>query len=53
MVRRVLTFLSFVKVAEAEGGRKLEINIPLQQIHANSKGVLINKGGVMSSEYGK
>ena len=31
------------------GGRKLEINIPPQQ---NSKGVLINEGGVMSSEYG-
>ena len=36
----------------AEGGRKLEINISLQQIYANSKGGLINKGGVMSSEYG-
>ena len=40
------------------GGRKLEINIPPQQIHANSKGGggggggLINKGGVMLSEYG-
>ena len=35
-----------------QGGRKLEINIPQQQIHANSKGGLINEGGVMSSEYG-
>ena len=33
------------------GGRKLEINIPPQQIYANSKGGLIIKGGVMSSEY--
>ena len=33
------------------GGRKLEINIPQQQIHANSKEGLINKGGVMLSEY--
>ena len=33
-------------------GHKLEINIPPQQIHANSKGGLINEGGVMSSEYG-
>ena len=28
------------------------MNIPQQQIHANSKGGLINEGGVMSSEYG-
>ena len=34
------------------GGRKLEINIPQQQIHENSKGGLINEGGVISSEYG-
>ena len=34
------------------GGCKLEINIPPQQIYANSKGGLIIKGGVMSSEYG-
>ena len=34
----------------AEGGRKLEINIPPQQIDANSKGGLIIEGGVMSSE---
>ena len=34
------------------GGRKLEINVPQQQIHANSEGGLINEGGVMSSEYG-
>ena len=31
----------------------MEINIPPQQIHANSNGGLINEGGVMSSEYGK
>ena len=31
-----------------EGG----IDIPLQQIFANSKGGLIIEGGVMSSEYG-
>ena len=46
------TFLLFVGVAEAEGRRKMEINVPSQQIHANSKGGLINEGGVMSSEYG-
>ena len=34
------------------GGRKLEIIIPQQQIHENSKGGPINEGGVMSSEYG-
>ena len=34
------------------GGRKLEINIPLQQIYANSKGGLIIKGGILLSEYG-
>ena len=34
------------------GGHKLEINTPQQQISANSKGGLINEGGVMSSEYG-
>ena len=34
------------------GGRKLEIDIPQQQIHANSKGGLINEGGIMLSEYG-
>ena len=30
----------------------MEIIIPQQQIHKNSKGGLINEGGVMSSEYG-
>ena len=35
----------------SRGGRKLEVNIPPQQIHANSKRGLINEGGVMSSEY--
>ena len=36
------------------GGRKLEINIPLQQIYPNGKGRgggFIIKGGVISSEY--
>ena len=35
-----------------QGGRKLEINIPQKQICANSKGGLINEGGVISNEYG-
>ena len=35
------------------GGRKLKINIPSQQIHANTRGGLINEGDVMSSEYGR
>ena len=58
MVRRVLTFLSFVGVAEffrgRGGGLKLEINIPSQRISAKRKGGggLINEGGVISSEYG-
>ena len=57
MVRQVLTFLSFVGVAESffvfgGGGLKLEINIPLQRIRAKWKGGLINEGGVISSEYG-
>ena len=43
--RRVLPY--------GRGGRKLEINIPPQQIYANSKGGLIIEGGLMSSEYGK
>ena len=51
-----LTFLSFVGVAEffrgRGGGLKLEINIPSQRIRAKRKGGLINKGGVISSEYG-
>ena len=34
------------------GGHKLEINIPLQQIYANSNGGLIIKGSIISSEYG-
>ena len=46
---RVLPFLKFSKYGR--GGRKLEINIPPQQIYANSKGGLIIEGGVMSSEY--
>ena len=33
------------------GGLKLEINIPSQRIHAKWKGELINKGGVILSEY--
>ena len=31
----------------------MEINIPPQQIHANSKGGLIIEGGVMLSDYSK
>ena len=34
------------------GGHKLEINIPSQRINAKWKGVLINEGGVILSEYG-
>ena len=34
-----------------QGGHKLEINIPPQQIFANSKGGLIIEEGVISSEY--
>ena len=53
VVQWVLTFLSFVGVTETEGGgHKLEVNILPRQIHANSKGELINEGSVMSSEYG-
>ena len=33
-------------------GRKLEINIFPRQIYANSKGGLIIKGDIVSSEYG-
>ena len=44
---RVLKFSMY-----GRGGHKLEINIPLQQNFANSKGGLIIEGGVMSSEYG-
>ena len=44
---RVLPFLlNFRCMAEGD------TNIPLQQIYANSKEVLIIEGGVMSSEYG-
>ena len=42
---RVLPFLLNFPCM-AEGGCKLEINIPPQQIYANSKGGLIIKGGV-------
>ena len=35
-----------------QGGHKLEVNIPPQQIYANTKGGPIIEGGVMSSEYG-
>ena len=35
-----------------QGGHKLEMNIPQQQIFANSKGELIIEGGVISSQYG-
>ena len=46
-IRRVLPLLLY-----GRGRRKLEINILPQQIYANSKGGLINEGGVMSSDYG-
>ena len=36
-----------------QGGLKLEINIPSEQIRAKWKGGLINEGGIISSEYGK
>ena len=49
--RKVLPFLLNFQVCE--GGRKLEVNIPPQQIYIKSKGGLIIEGGVMSSEYGK
>ena len=35
-----------------QGGLKLEINIPLQQIFAKTEGGLIIEGGIISSEYG-
>ena len=35
-----------------QGGHKLEINIPPQQIFASSKVGLIIEEGVISSEYG-
>ena len=36
-----------------QGGHKLEINIPLQQFFANSKGGGLRiEGGIISSEYG-
>ena len=57
MVWRVLTFLSFVGVAEFfrgwGGGLKLEINIPSQRIRAKRMEGLINEGGVISSEYSR
>ena len=34
------------------GEVKLEINIPSKRIRAKRKGGVINKGGVISSEYG-
>ena len=45
--------LPFVRRSRrGRGWRKLEINLPQQQIHANSQGGLINEEGVISSEYG-
>ena len=44
---RVLSFL----LIYGRRWSKLEINIPLQQIYAISKGGLIIEGGVMSSAY--
>ena len=45
-------FRKAVNLAYGQGGLKLEINIPPQHILAKSKGGLIIKGGVSSSEYG-
>ena len=39
-IRRVLLFLLY-----GQGGHKLEINIPPQQIYANSKGGVYNRRG--------
>ena len=50
--RRVLLLILINFSMYGRGGHKLEINIPPQQIYANSKGGLIIEGGVMSSEYG-
>ena len=46
---RILPFLSCM--VAGGGGRKLEINIPPQQIYGNNKGGLIIKGGGMSGGY--
>ena len=46
---RVLPFLFFIY---GQGGHKLEINTPPQQIFPNSKGRLIIKGVVILSESG-
>ena len=35
-----------------QGGHKLEINIPLQQIYVNSKSGCLIEGGVIISQYG-
>ena len=40
------------RVLPWSGGLKLEINIPSQRIRAKWKGGHLNKGGVISSEYG-
>ena len=45
-------FRKAVNLAYGQGGLKLEINIPRQHILAKSKGGLIIKGCVSSSEYG-
>jgi len=45
-------FRKAVNLVYGEGGLKLEINIPLQHILAKSKGGLIIKRGVSSSEFG-
>ena len=44
---------SSVLIMYGRGGRKLEINIPPQQIYANSKGGLIIEGGVKKIAAGK
>ena len=45
-------FRKALNLAYAQGGLKLEINIPPQHILAKCKGGLIIKGGIISSEYG-
>ena len=45
-------FRKAINLAYGQGGLKLEINIPLQHILANSKGGLIIEGGIISNEYG-
>ena len=53
LVRRSCRVLPFPPISMyGRGGCTLEINLPLQQIYANSNGGLRNEGGIMLSEYG-